>query len=78
MHRHRAIDGVLTLRFNRPDKKNAILSAMYAAAATALKAAETDNSVRVVVITGSGDSFSAGNDLKYHAEIQAKMLEDWG
>lgn len=57
-------DGVLTLRFNRPDKKNAILSAMYADAATALKAAETDNNVRVVVITGSGDSFSAGNDLK--------------
>jgi len=57
-------NGVLTLRFNRPDKKNAILSAMYADAATALKAAEADAGVRVVVITGSGDSFSAGNDLK--------------
>ena len=56
--------GVLTLRFNRPEKKNALLSAMYADAATALKAAETDTNVRVVVITGSGDSFSAGNDLK--------------
>ncbi len=56
--------GVLTLRFNRPDKKNAILSAMYADAAAALKAADTDASVRVVVITGSADSFTAGNDLK--------------
>ena len=55
--------GVLTLRFNRADKKNALTTAMYAEAATALKAAETDTNVRVVVITGSGDSFSAGNDL---------------
>ena len=57
-------NGVLTLRFNRPDKKNAILASMYADAAEALKAADVDASVRVVVITGSGDSFSAGNDLK--------------
>ncbi len=57
-------NGVLTLRFNRPDKKNAILASMYADAAQALKTADADASVRVVVITGSGDSFSAGNDLK--------------
>ncbi len=57
-------NGVLTLRFNRPDKKNAILASMYAEAAQALKTADADASVRVVVITGSGDSFSAGNDLK--------------
>ena len=55
--------GILTLRFNRADKKNALTTAMSAEAATAFKAAETDNNVRVVVITGSGDSFSAGNDL---------------
>ena len=56
--------GVLTIRFNRPDKKNAILGAMYADAAAALKAADSDAGVRVVIITGSGDSFTAGNDLK--------------
>lgn len=56
--------GVLTLRFNRPDKKNAILASMYADAADALKAADANANVRVVVLTGSGDSFSAGNDLK--------------
>jgi len=55
---------VLTLRFNRPDKKNAILSSMYADGADALSKAADDKSVRVVVMTGSGDSFSAGNDLK--------------
>lgn len=56
--------GVLTLRFNRPDKKNALLSAMYADAATALTAAAADPGIRVVVITGTADSFTAGNDLK--------------
>lgn len=56
--------GVLTLRFNRPDKKNALLTAMYADTAAALNAAATDTAVRVVIITGTADSFSAGNDLK--------------
>jgi enoyl-CoA hydratase/carnithine racemase len=64
--------GVLTLRFNRPDKKNALLSAMYAGAAAALSAAARDPAVRVVVITGSADSFTAGNDLKDFLENPPK------
>ncbi len=56
--------GVLTLRFNRPEKKNALLSTMYADAAAALKAAATDSGLKVAVITGTADSFTAGNDLK--------------
>ncbi len=56
--------GVLTLTFNRPDKKNALLTAMYADTAAALRGAGEDPDVRVVVVTGSGDSFCAGNDLK--------------
>jgi enoyl-CoA hydratase/carnithine racemase len=59
---------VLTLRLNRADKKNAITAAMYTAMAEALRAAESDGSVKVVIITGSGDSFTAGNDLKDFAE----------
>jgi enoyl-CoA hydratase/carnithine racemase len=55
---------VLMLRFNRPDKKNALLSTMYADAADALTTAANDAAVRVVIITGSADSFTAGNDLK--------------
>ncbi len=55
---------VLILSFNRPDKKNALLTAMYADTTAALTAAADDADVRVVVITGSGDSFTAGNDLK--------------
>ena len=62
---HTSQDGaVFKLRFNRPEKKNAILGAMYADAAAAFNTANNDPQVRVLVITGAGDSFCAGNDLK--------------
>lgn len=57
-------DGILTIAFNRPDKKNALTAAMYTVIADALEAAEADSGVRVVVLTGNGGSFSAGNDLQ--------------
>ncbi len=57
-------DGVLTLSFNRPEKKNAITGAMYAEAARVLRDAEQNTAVRVVVLTGVGGVFTAGNDLK--------------
>jgi len=57
-------DGIMTLRLNRPDKMNAITAAMYADAAAALTAAEQNKDVRTVVITGTGDVFTAGNDMK--------------
>lgn len=55
--------GIRTLRLSRPAKRNALTSAMYAALADALKAANADGDVRVVVLTGSGGSFTAGSDL---------------
>ncbi len=55
--------GILTLTFNRLDKKNAITRAMYSALAEALEAAATDDSVRVAVIQGDPTCFTAGNDL---------------
>lgn len=57
-------DGILTLRFNRPDKRNAITQAMYTSMADALEQAVTDDSCRVVLFVGNQDSFTAGNDLK--------------
>lgn len=57
-------DGILTITFDRPDKKNALTRAMYTAIADALEAAETDSAVRVVVLTGNGGAFTAGNDLQ--------------
>ncbi|WP_341917000.1 enoyl-CoA hydratase [Hydrocarboniphaga effusa] len=56
-------DGVMTLRLNRADKKNSLTATMYTALAEAFDQAAADSSVRVVLITGSGDSFCAGNDL---------------
>jgi enoyl-CoA hydratase/carnithine racemase len=55
--------GVLTITLARPDKKNAITQAMYAALADATEGARTDDAVRVVLFQGQGDSFSAGNDI---------------
>jgi enoyl-CoA hydratase/carnithine racemase len=55
--------GVMTLTFNRVDKKNSITSAMYAALADALEQAEHDAAVRVVVFQGHETIFSAGNDI---------------
>jgi enoyl-CoA hydratase/carnithine racemase len=56
-------NGVVTLTLQRPEKKNALTGAMYDALTDALKQAETNASVRVVLFQGEGDSFTAGNDL---------------
>jgi enoyl-CoA hydratase/carnithine racemase len=55
--------GVLSIAMNRPDKKNALTHAMYAAMADALERAEHEAAIRVVLITGTGDAFTSGNDL---------------
>ena len=59
------IDGpTATVQFNRPDKKNAMSPQMHRDMTEALNAIEAAGSVKVVVVTGSGDSFSAGMDLE--------------
>ena len=60
--------GVMTLTFNRVDKKNSITRAMYAALADGLEQAAQDAAVRVVLIQGDATVFSAGNDIgDFHA-----------
>ncbi|MCO5144705.1 MAG: crotonase/enoyl-CoA hydratase family protein [Aquamicrobium sp.] len=54
---------VQTVRMNRPDKKNAITRAMYAAMAKALTEGDADEAVRVHLILGVPGAFSSGNDL---------------
>lgn len=61
-------DGVLLLTLNRPDKLNALNTELAAALVAALDAAEEDDAVRVIVLTGQGRAFSAGADLKEFAE----------
>jgi enoyl-CoA hydratase/carnithine racemase len=55
--------GVMTITFNRLDKKNSITSTMYAAMADAVSQAAADASVRVVLFQGHESIFSAGNDI---------------
>src|SRR5260370_7497028 len=55
---------ILRIQFNRPAKKNAMTSAMYITMADLLNNAAKDDSVRVVLWHGAGDSFCAGNDLE--------------
>ncbi|HEX4158502.1 MAG TPA: enoyl-CoA hydratase-related protein [Rhizomicrobium sp.] len=54
---------VLCAQLNRPAKKNAMTFAMYSAIAGLLDDAAKDEGIRVVLLHGAGDSFSAGNDL---------------
>lgn len=55
--------GLLTLRLNRPEKKNALTRAMYSHLAEALAAADADPQIRAVLLRGASDCFTAGNDI---------------
>jgi enoyl-CoA hydratase/carnithine racemase len=56
-------DGILTVQINRPEKKNALNTAMYGALADALVRADNDPAIRVVILTGHDDCFTSGNDI---------------
>lgn len=57
-------DRVMTIRLNRPDKKNALTQAMYLEIVAALEQAAADDAVRVVLFAGTPEAFTAGNDLE--------------
>jgi enoyl-CoA hydratase/carnithine racemase len=56
-------DGVLAITLARPERRNAITIAMYAALADAIESAAKDPEVRVITLRGEGQDFAAGNDL---------------
>lgn len=60
----RKADRVFTIQMNRPEKKNAITQKMYAMLAEGLRTADKDDDIRVVVLRGSGDQFTSGNDIR--------------
>lgn len=57
-------NGIFTIEFNRPEKKNAITAAMYQSMADGLIQAGADNDVRVILFCGKPEIFTAGNDLE--------------
>lgn len=63
----------LRLVLNRPERRNAITVAMYAALADAISAAQEDPEVRVITLEGEGVDFTGGNDL---ADFMKEMPQD--
>ena len=68
-------DSVLAITLARPERRNAITVAMYAALADAIESAAADRSVRVITVDGDGPDFAAGNDL---ADFLAADQRDGG
>jgi len=71
---HQGPVGLVTL--NRPERHNAFDDAMIAELTEALRAMEADESVRVVVLSGAGPSFSAGADLNWMKRMGGFSLDE--
>ena len=69
-------DGVLAITLARPDRRNAITVAMYAALADAIEDVGGDPSVRVITLRGEGQDFAAGNDLADFLEAAPRLSEE--
>ncbi|AZE74725.1 Enoyl-CoA hydratase [Pseudomonas synxantha] len=67
--------GLLTLQLNRPDKKNALTRAMYTQLAEALEQADADSDIRAVLLQGSSECFTAGNDISDFLEQPPNDLD---
>jgi len=57
-------DDVLRVTIDRPEKKNALTNAMYTGLAEAVEQGDANPDVRVILLHGNGDGFTAGNDLE--------------
>jgi enoyl-CoA hydratase/carnithine racemase len=68
-------NGVMEIRFNRPEKKNALTRAMYDGVVTAFAAAEAEPAIRVLLLTGTGDTFTSGNDIRDFQQRAASRNE---
>lgn len=66
--RYEAADHVATLTWNRPEARNALTRTMLGEAMQAVRQAQDDPAVRVLVVTGAGRAFCAGGDTKAMAE----------
>src|SRR5258706_2322022 len=68
--------GVTRLSFNRPEKKNAMNPTLHGEMHHALTELDQQEETRVLMVTGKGDSFGAGEDLKeYFADLKDRPAE---
>lgn len=68
-------NGVQTITLDRP-KANAFNLALVAELSVALKTARRDDAVRAIVLTGSGEIFSAGQDVREFQEVEGESLRE--
>jgi len=64
-------DGVMTVQINRPQKKNAVTLSMWRELGQLFRSLEGERNVRVVVLAGAGDCFSAGADISEFPKVRA-------
>lgn len=69
-------NGVATLKFNRPDKYNSFNQELAFAVQKALDDCEQDDTVRVIVLTGEGKAFCAGQDLAEATDPNGPPLQN--
>jgi enoyl-CoA hydratase/carnithine racemase len=67
---------VCEVRLNRPEKRNALTADMYQALIEAFAQAQADDDIRVVLLSGEGACFTAGNDLKDFLNAPAVVESD--
>jgi len=67
---------VCEVRLNRPEKRNALTSNMYEALIDAFTEAESDDDIRVLLLSGEGACFTGGNDLKDFLNAPAIIESD--
>jgi len=71
-------DGIMTVTLNRPEAKNAANKAVAVGVAAAMDQLDSDDSIRVAIITGAGGTFCAGMDLKAFVSGEMPMVEGRG
>src|SRR5215468_835496 len=69
--RYEVDEHIATITFNRPEQRNPISVEMLEEVGRAVRAAQSDDDVRVLVITGAGRAFCSGGDVKRMAQVAA-------
>ncbi len=67
---------VLAITLDRPERRNAITVAMYAALADAVEEGAANDAIRVITVSGEGQDFAAGNDLADFLEAAPRLDEE--